>query len=151
MLKKDPIVIEFDTIQDKQKFLNWAVQPSDPSDGLKRVREIQRKVRSVRALQQDMNKTVSHRPVFIGRNPSNPINVYRAIDRAINVNEMNVDELAVCGINLNRKNVNNTVVKGNNYILRDKDGKIVAKVGGKSVLSGKKLQIKKAIQGKGRK
>lgn len=149
MLKKDPIVIEFDTIQDQQKFLNWAVQPSDPSDGLKRVREIQRKVRSVRALQQDMNKTVSYRPVVIGRNPSNSMNVSSAIDRAINVNEINVDELAVC---LNRiNNVNKTDVKGNNYILRDKDGKIVVKVGGKAVLSGKKLQIKKAIQGKGRK
>ena len=40
MLKKDPIVVGFETPTDKQNFLNWALQPSESSQELARLNKI---------------------------------------------------------------------------------------------------------------
>lgn len=47
-MKKDKVTIEFKTPEEQEQFLKWAVQPSESSPELERVKDIQKKVKENR-------------------------------------------------------------------------------------------------------
>lgn len=54
MVKKEPVIIEFESDIEQSKFLNWAVQKSPNTVELDLVKEIQRKVKAARKIQSRM-------------------------------------------------------------------------------------------------
>lgn len=52
MVKKEPVIIKFETAVDQQNFINWAIQPSELSIEVRRAKEIQRKVKKLKCCNQ---------------------------------------------------------------------------------------------------
>ena len=51
MFNKPPIEIEFETRQEKEAFIKWVLEPSAPSEELKRLSQIRKKAKTVQMLQ----------------------------------------------------------------------------------------------------
>ncbi|AEP01048.1 MULTISPECIES: hypothetical protein [Heyndrickxia] len=109
MFNKPPIEIEFETRQEKEAFIKWVLEPSAPSEELKRLSQIRKKAKTVQMMQNQFGRSHSQNnteaSAIVRRKGVQKIPSYTLKSHALQIINNNGKYTSGVSLDLNKRNV----------------------------------------------